>query len=567
MFFLYARINDFFNYLCTLMRNMVSTYWKSCLSGLFGTLIFLYWWLCYPHALSYQEQYQLFLFTGDYLVERLGVAGGLADYVSEFLVQFYHVSWLGALVLAFIFVCLQQLTWLLMRRQWREMPSGYVPLSMVPPILLLWLMGDESVLLSYPVALLLAMTAALIAALGWKDSRWSWPDLLVVPLLYWLSGPLAWSYVLIRIVQSGKQALWLPLLMLLSQYAASLLLVQWPLKMVLLGLNYYRIPMQYHVLMALIPIVVVALLVLARVWSRRQSSGSKAAVSVVCAVSIGMLLVLASLAYGSYDRDKYEVIRQDYLVRHERWAEIIDRAGQYQVKHPFSCNCVNLALAMERRLADGMFDYYQSGEDALIMPMERDLTSNIPTAEAFWRLGMVNSAYRYMRDLQESILNARKSGRFTKRIVECLIVNGQYQLAAKHLALLKKSLFYRSWAQEIEPLLYHDEQVDRHPVYGPLRQKRFKKDFLYSYAEIDKMLGLLFVDNPENKMALDYFMGEMLLKGNAQGFMQYMSWVQQYGGYQYMPRGYQDAVKCIQSQGRDESSAYGRYVRKMMGGQ
>jgi hypothetical protein len=139
-------------------------------------------------------------------------------------------------------------------------------------------------------------------------------------------------------------------------------------------------------------------------------------------------------------------------------------------------------------------------------------------------------------------------------------------LAAKHHALLKNTVYDRSWAQEAEQLLYRDGQVEQHPVYGKLRQIRFKNDFLYSYDEIDKMLGLLFVDNPKNTMALDYFMGEMLLKGNAQGFMQYMSWVQQYGGYQYMPRGYQDAVKCIQSQGRDESSAYGKYVRKMMGG-
>ena len=75
-----------------------------------------------------------------------------------------------------------------------------------------------------------------------------------------------------------------------------------------------------------------------------------------------------------------------------------------------------------------------------------------------------------------------------------------------------------------------------------------------------------FVNKKENTMALDYFMGELLLKGKVQEFMQYMSWVQQYGGYQYMPRGYQDAVKCIQSQGADKASPYGQYVRKMMGG-
>ena len=65
-------------------------------------------------------------------------------------------------------------------------------------------------------------------------------------------------------------------------------------------------------------------------------------------------------------------------------------------------------------------------------------------------------------------------------------------------------------------------------------------------------------------MALDYFMGQMLLKGDIQGFMRYGSWVQQYGGYMQMPVGYQDAVKCIQNQGNVPGSPYAEYVKRMM---
>lgn len=165
---------------------------------------------------------------------------------------------------------------------------------------------------------------------------------------------------------------------------------------------------------------------------------------------------------------------------------------------------------------------------------------------------MVNSAQRYMFDTQESILNARRSGRCTKRIAECMLVNGHYQTAAKQLGLLKKSLFYRAWALEAEQMLGNEAKINAHPVYGKLRRLRYKESFLYSYEEMDKMLGILFQNNPENKMALDYFMGQMLLKGNVQGFVQFMGWVQQYGGYRQMPLGYQDAMRCIQSQGRAE---------------
>jgi hypothetical protein len=113
-------------------------------------------------------------------------------------------------------------------------------------------------------------------------------------------------------------------------------------------------------------------------------------------------------------------------------------------------------------------------------------------------------------------------------------------------------------------MLDDENKINAHPVYGRLRKLRYKENFLYSYEEIDKMLGLLFMNNPENKMALDYFMGQMLLKGNIQGFQQYMGWVQQYGGYRQMPLGYQDAMRCIQSRGNAPGSAYGAYVKRMV---
>ena len=180
-----------------------------------------------------------------------------------------------------------------------------------------------------------------------------------------------------------------------------------------------------------------------------------------------------------------------------------------------------------------------------------------------------------MFDTQESILNGKKSGRCTKRIAECMIVNGHYQTVRKQIGLLKKSLFYRSWAEEMEKMIEAETEADQttpnpsysggeRSVYGRLRKLRYKNDFLYSYDEIDKMFGLLFMNNTDNKMALDYFLAQMLLKGNMQGFQQYLGLAQQYGGYRQMPLGYQDAMRCIQMQGNVQGSPYANYVKRMM---
>ena len=487
------------------------------LSVLVGIGIFLFWYVAYPHALSYQEQYQLFLWTWDYFVERLSLPGDFADWLGEFVVQFFYVEWLGALLLALLFVSLQRLTLRLLTHgdslHVLFRTQGIVPmcLSLVPVALLLWLMGDINVLLSLPVAIVMALALACIRL----SKPLSWIDLLILPVAYWLVGPVIWLYVLIRAIQLGWKHLWTAgWLVAVQLMVYAWLLPQWPLQQVMTGLNYYRIPLHYP-------------------------------------------------QWNGYDKDMYELIRQDYLVRNERWDEIVKRAGEYQVKTPFWSNCVNLALSQKRLLADRMFDFWQSGEDALIMPRTRDLTSMLPSAETFWRLGMVNSAQRYMFDTQESILNGRKSGRCTKRIAECMIVNGHYQTAAKQLDLLKKSLFYRSWAMDAEAMMKNEATINDHPVYGRLRRLRYKENFLYSYEELDKMFGLLFMNNTENKMALDYFMAQMLLKGNLQGFQQNMGVVQQYGGYRQMPLGYQDVMRCIQMQGRVPDSPYAKYVQRM----
>lgn len=489
-----------------IMNKLMTRNLNLYLSVLVGIGIFLFWYVAYPHALSYQEQYQLFLWTGDYFVERVSLPGGFADWLGEFIVQFYYVEWLGALLLSLLFVALQLLTA-------RILPKSWCLLSILPVFLLWWLMGDINVLLSFPLAVVLALA---LSCIHLPDGL-KWLDVIIVPMIYWLIGPAVWVCLLVRFFQTNWKymgvAVWLIAVQLMT-YAW--LLPQWPLQQVLMGLSYYRIPLHMP-----------------------QLTG--------------------------YDRDMYELIRLDYLVRNERWNEIVKRAQDYEVRTPFWCNCVNLALAEKRLLADRMFDFYQSGVDALIMPRTRDLTSMLPTTEAFWHLGMVNSAQRYMFDTQESILNAKKSGRCTKRIAECMMVNGHYQTAQKQIDLLKKSLYYHGWANEAEVLMADEGKLNAHPVYGRLRKLRYKENFLYSYEEIDKMLGLLFMNNTDNKMALDYFMGQMLLKGNVQGFVQYMGWVQQYGGYRQMPLGYQDAMRCIQARGQVQGSPYAEYAKRMIG--
>ena len=182
------------------MNKAITKYGIIALSVLISIGVFLFWYIAYPHAMSYQEQYQLFLWTSDYFLNRVSVPGGFASWIGEFIVQFYYVEWLGALLLSLLLVAFGR-------------AAGWIP-----AVLVLWLLGDPSVKLGYVVALLIAVGAHRLNTIKW--SRLAWCEVAFVPVIYWLTGPLAWVYVLLRMHRYGWKSWPMPLYLLALQLLA-----------------------------------------------------------------------------------------------------------------------------------------------------------------------------------------------------------------------------------------------------------------------------------------------------------------------------------------------------------
>ena len=113
-------------------------------------------------------------------------------------------------------------------------------------------------------------------------------------------------------------------------------------------------------------------------------------------------------------------------------------------------------------MGDRMFEFYQNGTEGLLPEFQRDFTSPLPTSEAYYHLGMVNTAQRFTFEAMEAIPNFNKSGRCFKRLAETNLINGQYEVAAKYLRLLRKTIFYRDWAEDAMTYLYNEEKINAH---------------------------------------------------------------------------------------------------------
>lgn len=509
------------------MKRLLSKHAPWLLTLAFGVAVFLFWSIRYPYVLAYQEQLQLFLFDGDYFAERMAEPGGLARYIAEFLVQFYNGAAIGALIIALLFMLVQRLTWRLMRAK-----SHYL-LSFLPALMLWYAMGDENVMLTYVVALVMALSVALVWT-WWCAGIALWKKLIValvaIPVLYWLIGPMV---LLVALVMMP----WLVAVPAVV-YALTLMLLsaQWlpfPMTRVMLGVSYYRVPATLPYMLMAIPVVILLLTWFAKCLPQPRK-WVRYAEALVFAI-----LILVPQAYG-FDTRKYDLIEYDYLVRVGDWNAIIKKAEKQMPDLPMSVSATNLALGMTNQLGERAFDFYQRGIVGLLPQSERNFATTQLSGEIYFNLGLVNTAQRFAFEAMEAIPNYNKSGRVVKRLVETNLINGQYEVARKYLQMLQKTIFYRKWAQRMMTMLGDEKAINNHPLYGTMRQIRLQDDLLFSDRDLDKICGQLFLHNQQNMMAAQYLLMIPLLERDVARFMQYVQVVQ--NRIPYNPRSCQEAI-------------------------
>lgn len=534
-------------------------------SLLFAIFAFLFAWKSHPELLSFHEQNQMFLFVSDYFRERIGLAGGLADYVSEFLVQFYFYGSVGAAIVAIVLALLQILTYQSLRSvtgSWRITP--YL-MSWVITLLMGLHMMDENTMLSFPIAIIFS----LLTYLACRRGGWICQLLASLPL-YWLVGPAFIIQVSLAIADSWRGKSWKAVLLpscALILVAAGwfyvcrmLWIAQYPWDTVLAGINYHRLTimsmeapsLQNAILGAMVSFALVLplLQVVERIFPKLKSLDVSTAIVFACIY--GFMFIVPNISNNHHDKNTHVILEQLYQMRKGDWNGIIAKAEEYKkeklpaLESPLSCTAVNLSLAKTNQLSIRMFDFPQAGIQGLIMPRVRDNVSNVTSMEVFWQLGFINESLRYAFDSQESIANCRKSGRFTKRMAECNILNGRYDVASKYLDLLKKTLFYSDWATHAEAYLYNEDMVRGYPEWNKKLECRLENDFLYYYPEMPKMLGQLVLRNRENYLAYDYFMASLLLTGDTRSFVANLP-PQARQNQDPFPRGYQQYVEYMKA--------------------
>lgn len=445
---------------------------------LFAAAVLLFFGLAYPHHLHYQEQFQLFLFDGDYVWDIVSHPGGVADLLGRFSTQFFLYAWVGAVIIALLLSAIQLLVLRLFNSQW------FYGLSFVPSFLLWLFLLDENALMGGLWAVLLMLSALwLFVKLpgGWVRCI---VILVTLPILYWMVGP-DWT-----------------------------------------GSHYHRYPTVVPVLLyaawlsaVLLPFLVRILVV--RVLHRPAVNGQWSMINVLSFLLV--VVIMGSLVWRNANLKAEKVMQYDFMARHQQWNRILETINAEKPNNQIGVTVQNLALAMHGMLPEHMFEYNQNGIAGLLPDVKEDATSPLPTAEAFYQLGMISVAQRTVFEAQEAILDFQKSGRCYKRLAQTNLINGDYEVARKYLTALKKTLFYREWANETLPLLGDEEAIARHPEYGRLRRWAYREDFYFSDHVTPEMLRSLYLGCTDNQMAYQYLLAYYMLTGDREGFAEFQN--------------------------------------------
>ena len=350
----------------------------------------------------------------------------------------------------------------------------------------------------------------------------------MIPVLYWLIGPMV---ILVALYVMPLTVVWAVAVMLLSAH-----FVPFPLSRVMTGIGYYRFPEVIPYILLVIPVLIWILSLVVKRLPQPKPWMVWCEAVVCCAAVIGCPDL-------GYDAKKYELMEYDHLVRIRDWKGIIAKAEKQTPDLPMSVGATNLALAMTNQLGERAFDFYQRTSEGLLPRFERNFATTQLSGEIYFYLGLINTAQRFAFEAMEAIPDYNKSARVIKRLAETNLINGEYDVARKYLQMLDKTIFYRPWAQQTLAMLGDETQINAHPIYGTLRQYRLEDDFLFSEDELDKICGQLFMHNHHNQMATQYLVMAPLLDGDAQRFINYVSYVQ--SKVNYNPRYVREAIAKI----------------------
>ena len=482
--------------------------------------------------LIYHWQAPALYLTREFTLEHLSYPGGPADYVHRLVLQAFPSPVWGGILLTALLAGVAVLT-----EAWRERRSL---LRFVPVLLCLYplsLYYERTALLE---ALLLGLGAAIPFARG-KAPRWTF--LVAAPMVYFFGGA---ALVVFGAIAGGagierRQYGWaagfLVFAAALPVVAERLLYTPHPAASWFFAADRWETATWWSLFL---------FYGIGSCWKPGpRLAGARWLPSAGATAVLAALVVVTVLSYRANDRDR-RLAALDYYASKEDWAGVIASSARLRSADFNSLTRyeINLALHETNRLGDAMFRFPQSGSTMPALRTEAFLPYMIRVTDLLLRLGRANDAEHFGN---EALILGDSDPRVLRLMAEIEMAKGRPEAARKVLTVLSTEPGSASWAQRrlADPGSgLAQRSLTRTDDFIAVWQNPDKPD-----ADANRLLLDQLKQDPTNRMAFEFLMGNSLLARDLPGVRALLPRMRQLSGPAYetpdgrrrTPRHYQEA--------------------------
>ncbi len=471
------------------------------------------------------QEKNLFLCSTLFLKEQLVVPGGLLTWIGTWFTQFLYYPWLGVLLLSAWWLLLMTI----IKRTFR-IPDRWAILMLIPVAILLLTNMD----MGYWIYILklrghffiTTIGTTAVAALLWgfrciPDRFYLRAVCIFVTCalgypfmgIYGLAAALLmgiWSW---RLSASRTEAIINSVVAILSIVAvplfcyrfiyyqiniANILWAELPLFFVTEEYHTYYIP--YYLLLLFFVILAVTY----RENRATSKSGSKlftfhsSFFTYLCQAVIAILLVGSVYTFWVKDENFHRELTMQHRIANLDWTGVLEEAV-VQKDEPTRAIVMmrNLALSRIGKQGDCMF-LYKNGSKAYAAPFGMRLMLVVGPL-VYYQYGLLNYCNRLCMEMGVEFGFRTEDYQL---LVNCALMEGDKPLARKYIKILKQTIFYSDWAEQVEKLLDHPELIAKDAEREPITHMLHYDDILggdNGYTEKFLMTQLVrstYVDDP-----------------------------------------------------------------------
>jgi len=535
---------------------------KGMFTFFFFLLFYLYVWLRIDPGLVNQSQDTLFLSDSAFLNQFMQYPGGLADYASAFLSQFFIYPWLGALIITLLAGCLYFLTSRMISLVSDSANIFFI--SFIPVLLILVLHSSYEHTLSADLGLLLVL-GFFILSIQISSQKAVFRFIiytLVAGLLYFLTAGHLFLFALMCVLHEFlytkhplKEKIWSLLFYFLIPVAIPYLSVQL-LFMITLKFSYsYALPFNNlykpsvapYLLYAVFPLILIFASAHWKAASQRLqkvfgflNKGTrflKITLSVLVQ-AVALLLIVLVLVFISFDKNTNTLLRMDQFSQGGRWEDILTIARHSPMDDIRMAYFTNRALYHTGQLSSRMFSFPQKwGTWGLSLTEEYNFKQPMFKSDLFFELGYVNEAQHMAH---EGLSQKGAKPRILQRLAITNLLKGEKSAAMMYLSKLSKTLFYKNWSKNIKQYVDNDSLLRKNPQLEHIHSLMTDFDFVAVPKRLDMDLKNLLLGK-KNKMAFEYLMAYSLLEGKLDSFIENIIRIRDFN-YHFLPSHYEEAL-------------------------